>query len=114
MRYLKAAQVSGQLRHRLRPCWERPEQFFQMPVPEPSECGWDRLTTFLAPGVQGNRAVAVEAGCFRFLNREEALGWPPADWDVPDLPKLWQYNLHYFDWLWSLDFPAGARLFWIG
>jgi uncharacterized heparinase superfamily protein len=86
-----------------------------MRVPEPSECQWDRFTTFLAPGVQGNESIGVEAGRFRFLNRVETLGWPPADWDVPNLPKLWQYNLHYFEWLWSLDFPAGraAILDWI-
>jgi len=23
-------------------------------------------------------------------------------WNNPGLPRLWQYNLHYFDWLWSL------------
>lgn len=32
---------------------------------------------------------------FRFLNEERPLA--DAGWDDPALPKLWRYNLHYFD-----------------
>lgn len=31
------------------------------------------------------------------------MGLPPR-WDCPELPKLWQYNLHYFEWFWTLDY----------
>jgi uncharacterized heparinase superfamily protein len=37
-------------------------------------------------------------GRFFFLNREEDLG-PEIDWQAAGLPRLWQYNLHYFDYL---------------
>ena len=38
---------------------------------------------------------------FCFLNRTETL--PSSTlWDASKLPRLWRYNLHYFDWLWSL------------
>ncbi|MDX9972400.1 MAG: alginate lyase family protein [FCB group bacterium] len=86
-----------------------------MPLPDMPECCWDRYATFPAPGAQGNEAKAIEEGRFTFLNREETLGWPPADWDVPGLPKLWQYNLHYSEWLWALGYPAArtAILDWI-
>lgn len=33
---------------------------------------------------------------FRFLNEDGALP-TSGDWEVPDRPKLWLYNLHYFD-----------------
>jgi len=33
---------------------------------------------------------------FRFLNAEHAIP-APADWNSGSLPKLWLYNLHYFD-----------------
>lgn len=33
---------------------------------------------------------------FRFLNQEHTVSSPP-DWDNRDRPKLWLYNLHYFD-----------------
>ncbi len=47
------------------------------------------------------------------MSRE--IGFPPR-WDGDSQPKLWLYNLHYFDWLWVLDFNAGKRvvLDWIG
>ncbi len=40
---------------------------------------------------------------FCFLNREEALEFP-SGWNRADLPKLWLYNLHYFD-----DFNTGGN-----
>ena len=33
---------------------------------------------------------------FRFLNEERSVT-TAADWDRPDVPMLWRYNLHYFD-----------------
>lgn len=33
---------------------------------------------------------------FRFLNEEHELG-NASDWNSPEHPKLWTYNLHYFD-----------------
>jgi uncharacterized heparinase superfamily protein len=45
----------------------------------------------------------IRSGILRFLNRQELLGFPP-QWDCSALPKLWQYNLHYFEWLWALEY----------
>lgn len=42
---------------------------------------------------------------FRFLNREYPVT-SPADWNDQDRPKLWLYNLHYFDDL-NSDGSAG-------
>lgn len=62
----------------------------------------------LVPSFQARSPVPVQSredllrGDFRFLNQKERL--PSSDkWSVFGLPKLWQYNLHYFDWLWSFD-----------
>jgi uncharacterized heparinase superfamily protein len=106
IRYLNAAQVSGQIRSRLRPFWERPERFFNIPNPEIEKCQWVPNPSFLAPGAQGNVTEDIKKGRLTFLNRSEEIGWPPADWEVPELPKLWQYNLHYFEWLWALDYES--------
>jgi uncharacterized heparinase superfamily protein len=43
------------------------------------------------------------------LNRSERLGWPPR-WTSPELPRLWQYNLHYFDFLWALPYEDARRV----
>ena len=44
-----------------------------------------------------------QTGQLVFLNRTHKLGWPP-QWQQPNLPKLWQYNLHYHDFIWDLTF----------
>ncbi len=56
-----------------------------------------------------------KSGDFTFLNRSRRLGWPPR-WDLPGCPRLWLYNLHYFQWLESLDYLECrvAVLDWIG
>lgn len=115
VRYLKTSQLTAQIHHRLRPFWERPNRFFQMPAPEFDGCRWTPNRSFLAPGTQGNSAEHIRQGRFAFLNRQETIGWPPTEWDAPDLPKLWQYNLHYFEWLWALDYDSTreAILDWI-
>ena len=43
---------------------------------------------------------------FTFLNQTAT----PADWNDPALPKLWLYNLHYFDYLATKDRTEGAEL----
>jgi uncharacterized heparinase superfamily protein len=50
----------------------------------------------------------------RFLNDTVDIGFPP-QWDCLQLSKLWQYNLHYFEWLWTLDYEDArvAVLDWI-
>ncbi len=45
-----------------------------------------------------NSREKIKKGCFCFLNRCEQLGWP-VDWAAANLPTLWQYNLHYFNYL---------------
>lgn len=44
----------------------------------------------------------LKQGCFRFLNRTAALG-SPVDWQAAHLPRLWRFNLHYFNYLYLLD-----------
>src|SRR5207249_3381876 len=36
---------------------------------------------------------------FRFLNVSKALGHSGVGWASPEMPKLWRYNLHYFDYI---------------
>lgn len=45
---------------------------------------------------------------FNFLNRQETLKFPE-DWQTNSLPKLWIFNLHYFDGLLNEDTPKGLQ-----
>ena len=49
-----------------------------------------------------NRREEIKKGYFCFLNRSERLGWP-VDWSAEHTPTLWQYNLHYFNYLYLLS-----------
>lgn len=53
--------------------------------------------------MQNNCAEDISAGYFTFLNSKHDIGRLP-DWNKTDLPKLWLYNLHYFEYLWALDY----------
>lgn len=65
-----------------------------------AEGAWVRCVR--APSMSG-------ADCFRFLNVERRIA-TAQDWNRPDWPKLWLYNLHYFDDL-AADGAAG-RVAW--
>lgn len=97
LRYLKPMQFYGRAWQRLyRP---RPRAVAAMPLRNVAASwqGCARAPTLLGP----NR--------FRFLNVERQLTGP-ADWNRADWPKLWLYNLHYFDDL-AAD-AAGMREAW--
>lgn len=105
-KHLKIAQVRGQILNRVRPYWERPASFALRRTPPFPGCTWTSVGSFLPPGAQANTAEHLAEGFFAFVGLEKRIGWPPSDWASPESPKLWQYNLHYFEWLWALDYPT--------
>lgn len=54
-------------------------------------------------------ALMPDAASMRFLNVTRRLE-APGDWDAPDVPRLWRYNLHYFDDLAAQEAPR--RMAW--
>ncbi len=86
-RYLKPRQLFHQFRHRILP-----------PRLLTSLVGIPTLQKFgLLPCIEERKSY-LGGGRFCFLNREVDLGWP-IDWEAKGCPHLWQYNLHYFDYL---------------
>jgi uncharacterized heparinase superfamily protein len=107
--WLRPEQLTGQIASRVRRAFERPERFASRPAPPDPGPRALPQGPFLAPGAQRNRSDALLAGSFEFLNRAEALGWPPR-WSGEGLPKLWSYNLHYFEYLFALSYEAARAL----
>jgi uncharacterized heparinase superfamily protein len=60
----------------------------------------------LRPANRINSAETICSGKLLFLNKEHEIGWMP-DWNPRDLPGLWVYNLHYFEWLWAFAADRG-------
>jgi len=98
VRYLRPAQVWGRAAHVLRKVRPRTG-----PAPAVrARAGAWRLPEWRAPSMLGPDR-------FRFLNEEHRLV-AEADWNNPAWPRLWLYNLHYFD---DLDARgAEARRAW--
>ena len=113
VRHLRARQAAYQILHRLRRSRAGPdcvEDRGPMPSPKwPEGAGASTRT-----GDAANDAARMSAGSFTFLNRAEAIGYPP-DWNVTAPPRLWLYHLHYHDFLQQLPFrPAReVALDWI-
>ena len=90
LRWLKPVQLWGRAWFRLhRP---RPDTRPAPPL-RPARGAW--LACRRAPSMTGPAR-------FRFLSVEHELA-APADWDRADWPRLWRYNLHYFDDLAAQD-----------
>ncbi len=109
LRWLRGRQLAGQLRRRWERIFERPAAFARRPASELPGLRWKPAADFVPPGAQRNAAGGLLSGSFRFLNRSERLGWPPR-WENPGLPQLWEYNLHYFEYLWALPYEDARTL----
>lgn len=115
IRYLRAEQLCGQARRHVVAAKDRRLRRAPGPAPEFPGCRWTLAKDILPPATEGIERDAISKGVFRFLNISQDIGFPPR-WDADNQPRLWLYNLHYFDWLWVLDFDPARRvvLDWIG
>ncbi len=103
VKHLKSRQIAGQVIKRVRGCFEDPERLLRQRVPPTASCHWPLGIDVLPPGMQENAAQDILSRRMSFLNRTEQIGWMP-NWQSESPPKLWQYNLHYFEWLWALQY----------
>ncbi|MBI3652594.1 MAG: alginate lyase family protein [Acidobacteria bacterium] len=80
------------------------KQLLLLPSPAPTYTlrGENPPTTKYLQHDCWNRREDLRQGIFGFLNRVERLGWP-VDWRASHLPRLWQYHLHYFNYLYLLN-----------
>ena len=100
LRHLRFSQLTGQICVRLRKRWRNPVRIlanvrsdWRMPSASRS--------VGICPPVPSQNAAEIAAGKFHFVGREVDFG-SSISWDAPEQSRLWTYNLHYFDWLWSL------------
>ena len=109
-RCLEPAQALAQATWRLRWLWEDPQRFARRCNPPPApKCAWQLRQAWLPPWAGKNTSTEMLAGRWTFLNRPRRLSWPP-EWQTDGEARLWQYNLHYFDYLWALDYADGKTL----
>jgi uncharacterized heparinase superfamily protein len=98
--HLRLCQWIGQVRVRIYRHWRNPARLLDQAAPRGRLVSQAVLTDLPAP-VPHQPSSDLKAGCFTFLSETRSLG-RPLDWEAPGASRLWRYNLHYFDWLWSL------------
>lgn len=67
------------------------------PIPTPP-LRQDYLKPLELPELPTHFAPPQETYTLTFLNQSRELAFP-IPWNSPDYPRLWQFNLHYFDWI---------------
>ena len=114
VRPLRGRQILAQLRSRLARYTENPAAFRGRPVPAYPGARLRPRAPFLPPAARAQARADLLAGEFTFLNRRESVGFPPR-WNALEPSRLWQYNLHYFEYLWDLGWDAArvVALDWI-
>lgn len=107
LEHLRPEQVGGQLWVRMRPI-RRWLEHFQTASPGPYPGSRINTNTPWLPPPEGeNTRTSCLQGTLCFLHQPHPIGWPP-DWFAPTQPKLWQYNLHYFEWMWLLSWEEAV------
>jgi uncharacterized heparinase superfamily protein len=107
---LKPIQIYGQIRHRIisktfsPDYWKKRAENIQL-----GNCVWNPIENFLPPGPQLNNVNSIKNGVLTFLNIEQNIGYPP-NWSTKMPSKLWEYNLHYFEYIFALDYDNAKFL----
>ncbi len=110
-RYLRAEQIFYRIFYAFRPSrylFRALKNRLSAPNFSPEMLGLPTGAEFLPPGPQNFDPKELENGYFTFVNSTSQLGFPP-DWRREPPSLLWHFNLHYFEWLWALDYPMAKR-----
>ena len=97
LRHLRGGQIVARIAKRFR----RPDLALRV--------GQLRRENLHSVGIDPWRECALDGVArFTFLNESRDFA-EPGDWNKPGVPKLWLYNLHYFDWINALHVPGAQR-----
>src|SRR5262249_32773634 len=91
LRHLRPVQIRHPLARRLLPSPSVPRRPVQVPA--------RRAGLKVIAAVPGRRGAVSDSLKFTFLNMPRVLPPGRIDWAAQAMPKLWRYNLHYFDYL---------------
>lgn len=100
LRHLRFSQLSGQVMMRVRGRLLDPAKIL---AEAPGGWEWSEIggeVNVPAPALLQDPSE-LSHGVFTFINQKADLG-TSVDWSASGMPRLWSYNLHYFDWIWAL------------
>jgi len=98
LKYLKPVQIYG----RIFSVFKKKSGLIKLPViPDNLTPDLDKKTNFIYHEPWNKREELI-SGDFTFLNKTKSLGFPPR-WNIDNSDLLWQFNLHYFNYLHLLN-----------
>lgn len=104
LKRLKWEQVLYRLKYRFQR-WTKPKSHVSGKIKPPPPGTFQALQAYQDSLECAFDASKLKQGWFEFIQITESTSFPPR-WDFPSKYKLWRYQLHYFDWIWALDFEA--------
>lgn len=107
LKRLKWEQIFYRLKYRLQR-WAKPNEIISSDIKPPAPASFEALQHYQDSLHCPFDASKLEKGLFEFIRIQESIGFPP-QWDFASDSKLWRYQLHYFDWIWGLDFEAAKN-----
>ncbi len=109
LKHLKLRQITGQLSRRILPFRHSASRVADFKAGAYPGVAWGIDTPLLPPPPGNNSEDRILAGKFEFLNESMNLGFPPRWSEGSRMKLLWEYNLHYFDWMHTLPFDQAAK-----
>lgn len=106
MRHLKPVQIIGRI-------WAVPKKRISAVLPVNLPGDLKNNLTISVPFITHdpwNSAEALRKNEFRFLNLSKKFNGGEIDWDSPDMPLLWRFNLNYFAFLFLLNKDEQIRM----
>ncbi|MGE5500188.1 MAG: heparinase II/III family protein [Syntrophothermus sp.] len=106
MRHLKPVQILGRI-------WAVPKKKISAALPINLPANLKNGLKISVPFIghdPWNRAETIRKNEFRFLNLSKKFDNGGIDWNSPDMPLLWRFNLNYFAFLYLLNKDEQIRL----
>ena len=113
VRPLRWEQVYYRLKYKLG-FWSKPKEFQHVSIAPDLNTDYTPLKNFKHSLRPDFKRESILEGEFEFINLKKQIQFPP-NWDDTSPHKLWRYQLHYFDWIFCLDYEDAKKsvLNWI-
>jgi uncharacterized heparinase superfamily protein len=113
LKHLRLSQILYRLKYRL-DFWSAPSSLKNQTISPNWDANFDHLKEYQLAHPPSFQKSNLVKGEYEFIHIKEQINYPP-NWDFRSPHKLWRYQLHYFDWLFCLDYQDAKKcvLNWI-
>ena len=107
LRHLHWNQIFHRLKYRC-DFWSHPAEIEETTIRPDWDSNFESLRDYQLSLKTLFRKQSILAGEYEFIHLKEQIRFPP-NWDFDSPHKLWRYQLHYFDWIFCLDYEDAKQ-----